>query len=823
MIRLDVELALAGARIEVRALVLEERLGVVTRAEIEGFSTEPIKASAVVGKAAALRLASDLGARDVHGVVTSFTQVGTSQSTPARRVRLVVESALAILGKRLRTMVFQHLSVPDIIAKVCTAAGLPPELLERRLSSDYAERVYCVQYAETDLQFIRRLCEEDGLYFHFEPRDGQDALVLEDDLKNGLPALEVPIQVATAAGLDVKVPVAFDVHCRRSRRPGKLTGRDHDFARPNLLLEETSKGGDKHEQDLEVYCAPLLKDTASRRLESIRADAEVITFQSNAVEVRPGRTVDLDGQHLGVIATALRWSSSEFSMRVEAVPGAYRLPIVTKKPHIAGVHTAVVTGAKGEEIHADAAGRIRLRFPWDCEGPVDDKSSLPVRVVQPNLPGSMLIPRVGWEVFVAFEHGDPDKPFVLGRVYNAKQTPPFALPVNKAMTSIGTLSSPGAGAKNAVHFDDSAGAEHFVVHAGKGLTTTVGTNRATMTIGFEETKIKGSQTFQVGGTQKISVKNASMTEVGSQSGAVGGTQSVFVTANMTLTTGAKSVSVAAILDEKVGNPADGLLQLGSAAAIAAAGHIPGVGPYLAPALSVGAAAGMAALHGQDVKTATYDALAGVGAGHIPGGDALMAAASDAGVLPWTPKPSTEKNGKKTDGGGGGGPGGTAAAAGGPGPGFRITTVGGSMMEGIGGAYIGVTPGSIKCTTLGPSINIIGGSHSTKAAIVSSMHAVSSVDEAATFTVNASASIGKCARLHSVNVSGAYSSSAAATHDIKGTSVTFDVSGDMSISGGLVAFNCGGAGIVVASAGLLLEATKLTVDDNWNLDSGSDNN
>jgi type VI secretion system secreted protein VgrG len=189
-----------------------------------------------------------------------------------------------------------------------------------------------------------------------------------------------------------------------------------------------------------------------------------------------------EGEHL-VIALDHRWRADapRYELEVTAIPLAvpYRLPRVTPRPRIAGLHSAVVTGPAGQEIHADAAGRVKVRFFWDREGATDDKSSLPVRVAQPNLPGSMLLPRVGWEVMVAFEDGDPDRPLIVGRAYNAKHPPPFALPANKTITNLGTASSPGGKSQNAVHFDDAAGRSYSVARTSVDrIARIVGTTRA---------------------------------------------------------------------------------------------------------------------------------------------------------------------------------------------------------------------------------------------------------------------------------------------------------------------------------------------------------
>jgi type VI secretion system secreted protein VgrG len=196
-----------------------------------------------------------------------------------------------------------------------------------------------------------------------------------------------------------------------------------------------------------------------------------------------------------------------------------------------GVHSAIVTGPPGAEIHTDDQGRVSVRFPWDREGPKDDKSSLAVRAMQPNMPGSMVLPRVGWEVWVMFEDGDPDRPYVLGRTYNGKQPPPVSLPGNKTMTSLETLSSPGAKVKNAITFDDAAGRQHMVVHAGAHKSTRIAGDAVVQTARVETVAIGGNLSRTVGADEKVSVKEALLTEVASQTASVGTAQTIFVKGN----------------------------------------------------------------------------------------------------------------------------------------------------------------------------------------------------------------------------------------------------------------------------------------------------
>ena len=498
---------LAGARVplECRALRAREALGETLLLEMEMFAPEPVDASAVLGKACAVACATGFGERLFHGLVTRFVAIATAQAEGGRRYEVTVRSATHLLSLRKRTRVFQHLSVPAIVQRVLADAGFGTDQVSLALATNHDAREYVVQYAEDDLSFVRRLCEDEGLYFRLEARDGFDAFVLEDTSGGAPAAGTLPLVEETLLRADRAAAWA----CRdaRRRRPGKVTLRDYDPEHPAADLEGVAEGGGGVETGVEVYQAPGRFKTqgdgvarARLAVEVLRAEARSIRFSTTALSLAPGLSFELqvdadyqgaarpEGEHF-VVALEHRWRADapRYDLTVTAIPLAvpYRLPRVTQRPRIAGLHSAVVTGPRGQEIHTDAAGRVKLRFFWDREGATDDTSSLPVRVAQPNLPGSLLIPRAGWEVLVAFEDGDPDRPLVVGRAYNATHPPPFALPANKTVTSLATASSPGGNCQNSVHFDDAAGRQHMAWGAGSGKTTTVANNMVTQTVGNE--------------------------------------------------------------------------------------------------------------------------------------------------------------------------------------------------------------------------------------------------------------------------------------------------------------------------------------------------
>lgn len=834
---MDETLFFCGAgRFTTLSLSGRERLGEPSRFESTFLSPEPIDADALLGTAGAIALVSRFSERVVHGVITRVSALATSHHDAARRYRVTLASAVDVLSLRRRSRVFQHITVPKLIERVLREGGYPEGAISHQLLGEHAEREHVTQYEETDAAFIRRLCEEEGLYFRFEPRDGFDAFVLEDASAHATDATPAKLPLIDATQLNTDVAAAFSCVSARRRRAGKVTLRDHDPEKPSLLLEGRVSSKSDVENRAEVYRAPGRFGTpeegahrAQTLLESLRAEAKTVRFETSAVTLSPGFAVELEPApdyagtarpegKLLIVEIEHAWSAepAQRSTKVSAIPldTPFRLPLVTPRPKVHGVQSAMVTGSAGEEIHTDAAGRVRLRFPWDREQAADDKSSLPVRTMQPNLPGSMLVPRVGWEALVMFEDGDPDRPVVVGRAYNAKHPPPHALPANKTMTAISTVSSPGGKKQNAIHMDDGAGRQHLVWAAGHGKTTTVANNMLTQTVGFEVLSVKGSQSWSVGGDESVSVSNAMMVEVGSQSGTVGGSQSLLIKANGSTSTGSEAVLVGGALLERVGDPATGAKAFAEAAALAGVGEIPGIGAALTKGYGLGKALAEGYEHGgvQGMLNAAKQQAVNEVTGRIPGADAIIAAADNAGLTPWS-QPPPKPEGEQEGGGGTGGLAAVAASGAQAAPGHRKTIVNGAMVETIGGAYTVVTPGSIKWTTLGASSFAIGGSHTVKALRINRLTAGVSADTAAAMAITTKLAIGRTVTgAMKTSIAGALTSSAGGKHDIiAGGPLTINVGGSLKIDGGAVVFSVGGSTVAVHGGGVLFQASSITVN------------
>jgi len=182
----------------------------------------------------------------------------------------------------------------------------------------------------------------------------------------------------------------------------------------------------------------------------------------------------------------------------------YRPARVSPRPNAIGTHTATVVGPKGEEIYVDKHGRVKVNFHWDREGKYDEHSSCWIRVSQ-NWAGlgygGVFIPRIGQEVLVSFLEGDPDRPIITGRVYNAKEKPPYTLPDFKTVSTIKSSSSPGGKGFNEIKFEDKAGQEEIWIHGQKNMTLIVKNDR-TSAVGHDRKE-------NVGNDQEVHVKKKS--------------------------------------------------------------------------------------------------------------------------------------------------------------------------------------------------------------------------------------------------------------------------------------------------------------------------
>ncbi|HHM8510469.1 TPA: type VI secretion system tip protein TssI/VgrG, partial [Pseudomonas aeruginosa] len=364
---------------------------------------------------------------------------------------------------------------------------------------------YCVQYDESDLHFVQRLCAEEGIHFHFRHSAEAHLLVFGDD-QTVFPRLGRPTAYVHDSGLVADEPVIKRFSLRLASRTTRTTRRDYDFEKPRLLLEAGNRpaADAPAEPDLEDYDYPGRfvdrqrgKLLSQRALERHRADRRLGEGVSDQPLLVSGHFLEIaehpraewndlwllsevfhEGKQPQVleeyVTSDTSASTDDFQQgyrnRFLATPWEvfFRPPLEHPKPRVLGSQTAVVTGPPGEEIHCDRYGRVRVQFHWDREGQGDDKSSCWLRVASGwagNGYGGIVIPRVGMEVLVDFLEGDPDQPLVSGCVYHAAHPVPYELPANQTRSVFKSLSSPGGGGYNELRIEDRKGQEQIFVHA----------------------------------------------------------------------------------------------------------------------------------------------------------------------------------------------------------------------------------------------------------------------------------------------------------------------------------------------------------------------
>jgi type VI secretion system secreted protein VgrG len=546
------------ASIEVRRFSVHETVSAPFAVSVWARSPHAaIDLEALVGHGAGLRVTSGMAhathtTRAWTGVCSHIEQV-QAETTGLSTYYLRIVPRLWLLRQRRGYRIFQRLAIPDIVVKILGEWSIAPEL--RLDMSRYPKLEYKCQYGETDFDFVSRLLEEAGIAYVFEDDGGESQLVLADALEGGearpggpIPAVDNPSQSAEREFV-TRVRLSHEV------RPGAHTIRDHDFRRPSYalfgeapkapapedryeqynyrpgaFLIESSGGGDTpvaDEKGVWRHDQPFGNKRAERMLLGERAGKRAVSLDANVLDLRPGRVFQI-GQHphpeLGEAVRLLsvessiegspdgEWTSSALAFFTD-VP--YRPPARTPKPEVAGVQSATVVGPPGEEIWVDEFGRVRVQFPWDREGKMDDDSSCWMRASQGWAGtgyGLLNLPRIGQEVLVGFLDGDPDQPIIVGRVFNAVQQVPYKLPFYKTRSTWKSNSSPGSGGFNEIMLEDLKSQELLWMQAQKNLKKLV-KNDESMTVGRNRQKLVLHDELETTGGNRIEITGANRTEV----------------------------------------------------------------------------------------------------------------------------------------------------------------------------------------------------------------------------------------------------------------------------------------------------------------------
>ncbi|TBU92774.1 type VI secretion system Vgr family protein [Phytopseudomonas dryadis] len=551
------------------ALVLErltgvEALGRIFQYELSLVSENPsLKLDSLLGKPMGLAVQLPNGSdRYFHGIVARCSQTAGSGQFASYQVSL--KPWLWLLSRTSDCRIFQNKTVPEIVKQVFRDLGFSD--FEDALSRSYREWEYCVQYRETSFDFVSRLLEQEGIYYYFRHEQERHVLVLCDayGAHRTVPGYaSVPFyprddQIRERDHI-------HDWHMAQEIQPGSLELNDYDFQRPSARLEVRSNIPRNHsnaEYPLYDYPGEYVQSKdgeqyARNRLEAIHAQYEQIQLQGNARGLGSGHLFSMTGypredqnrEYLIVGAhynvTQERYESGtdssafQFDSALTCIDASqvFRPLPLTAQPIVRGPQTAMVVGPQGEEIWTDQYGRVKVHFYWDRHDQSNENSSCWIRVSQ-NWAGknwgSIQIPRIGQEVIVSFLEGDPDRPIITGRVYNAEQTVPYDLPVNATQSGIKSRSSKGGTPANfnEIRMEDKKGAEQLYIHAernqdivvendeshsvGHNRNKSIGRNEVA-TIGEDRLRaVKANDKTLVGGGRVDSVSTQFVIEAGTQ-------------------------------------------------------------------------------------------------------------------------------------------------------------------------------------------------------------------------------------------------------------------------------------------------------------------
>jgi type VI secretion system secreted protein VgrG len=537
-----------------------------------------VKAEDILGTPVTITVRTDSAKRFFHGIVAEFAFHEYREDYAHYRV--VLRPWLWFLINRSDNRIFQKKSVVEIIEAVFKPHAHVK--VEKRLKASYPPRDYCVQYRESDLDFVQRLMEHEGIFYHFDHADGEHTLVLSDanaSVKDaeGFETIKFRGEAGNVIAQD---DVITDFLPRAAVRSGAYVHTDYDFKKPATDLMTKSEAPKSHEAAKgELYHYPgdyievgAGEPLAAIRLEEAQAPHVRVDAAGNVRGLWSGVSFQLDEfereadnqKYLVLRSDYEMWDDQYragmqrqgegFGVRLKLQPLSltFRPERRTPRPLMTGPQTAVVVGPSGEEIFTDEYSRVKVQFHWDRLGNKDENTTCFVRVSSVWAGsgwGFIQIPRIGQEVIVDFLEGDPDMPIITGRVYNAAQMPPYGLPANATQSGWKSNSSPGGGGWNEMRFEDKKGSEEVYFQAEKDHNELV-KNNETRTIGNDFAEDVGhdakqdighDRTETVGNDKSVTVGHDQTTSIGNNdTETVGVDRALTVGSNETISIGSNS-------------------------------------------------------------------------------------------------------------------------------------------------------------------------------------------------------------------------------------------------------------------------------------------
>jgi type VI secretion system secreted protein VgrG len=556
----DVGLDVTGATWEwaVTELAIHERLNapflinIECSGRVDGISASSAKLRALIGARATLTLPGDASGtrRILVALVDSIERTWGS-----------VFLALVPIGTPVLASCDYHVDLAKdpvtIVTAFLTAAGYGVAL---HVGRSVPPRPQCVQAFETGQGYVDRLLAEEGIAWFADP-DDSTKIVLCDEATL-FPKHPGKFDATESRGLLTRSTgseVVRDARVFRRVRTSKVTLRDWNFENPALDLTTAKDAGGK--LTLERYEYPggydnsaVGKQLAALRLDAHRGDIWTLQAETPCTTIAPGQVLTIDSPRATVQGD---WLVTGVALRTEPAdadeaPGAYRDQVVARfeavraslgaRPPVPathrmpGIQTMTVTGAPGEEIHPDEHCRIKTLHRWDREHGLDDKASAWQRVMQPAMPGAMLVPRVGWEAIAGYYGRSAEDPVILGRLDTGRAPPPASLPAQKVVSSFGSCTTPGGGSFNGVSFSDTAGGEGMHVTASAAYNERTANDKAADVVGSCGSSIGGNHNITVGTGHELVVG-------GAHNQTISGSRTENVTSDIAIKAGSEKVGI----------------------------------------------------------------------------------------------------------------------------------------------------------------------------------------------------------------------------------------------------------------------------------------
>ena len=521
--------------LSIKGASIEEGMNMLTETKIEFLSKDrAIKLDDLVGYSVTVTIEDEEEEeRTFTGRCISAEFIGLYQGKGHYMAEC--RPFLWFLTRGRENRIFQDMSVIDIMKEIMQEYGFWA-YVDDKTSTTYPKRTYCVQYRESDFDFISRLMEEEGIYYFFVQDGDSEQMVLADAISAHKPTPKAPEIEFNFREAEYRRDEdhIFDWNAVESQTTGKVTLNDYDFEKPKADQKKSKgmkKGSHGHNyQEYYDYPSHIRENDVGERLTKVKIESKAIEHlrwrgAGNVRTMGNGQTFKLknhprekdDDEYLIIKATHKLQVETDYEddeskdnllddrleideknkdtyrCLFEVIPKKepFRAPQVTKWPEIVGLQTAVVTGPSGEEIYTDEYGRIKVQFHWDRLGENDENTTCWVRCVMPWAGknwGMISVPRIGQEVVIQFEEGDPDRPICTGMLYNADYMPPYALPGNMTQTGIVTRSTK-SGSSDTFHeliFEDKKDAEFVRLQSERDYKETI-KNNAEITIGLEHT------------------------------------------------------------------------------------------------------------------------------------------------------------------------------------------------------------------------------------------------------------------------------------------------------------------------------------------------